>query len=60
MCQLWGELFGFGMPGHRVTTSRDVSLWVKIPQARGGTVWALTPIRFCPFCGEVVETCREK
>jgi hypothetical protein len=63
LCELWnGEPvgFGFGVPGHRVTTCRDVSLWVKIPQAGGRTCWALTPIAFCPFCGVAVEACREK
>lgn len=55
----WGILVAFGVSG-RDTTSKTVNLCVSVPQANGGSVLAVTPIDFCPWCAEPVEACRVK
>jgi len=55
MARQWVRLIGFGVPGWR-TTSRTVNLCVPVPQANGGTVLAVTPIDYCPWCAAPVET----
>jgi hypothetical protein len=60
MRQQWGRLIGFGVLGHRASTSREVNLASAVPQANGRTVLEVVPIECCPFCGETVETCRVK
>jgi hypothetical protein len=56
----WNRLIGFGAPGCRASTSREVNLASARPQANGRFVWELFPISFCPWCGEAVEVCRVK
>lgn len=56
----WGSLVGFGVKGNAATTSREVSLYGSLPQADGLAVAILTPIDFCPWCGDAIEACREK
>jgi hypothetical protein len=53
----WHRMICFGPPG---LESREVNVWTRIPQAKGGYVWAVTEINFCPWCGEAVEVCRLK
>lgn len=60
MARRWGKLLGFGARDGAVCTSRDVSLFIDRQQANGRTVLELVPIQHCPFCGEVIETVREK
>lgn len=60
MRERWGALIGFGVPGYRRTTGREVAIFSTIPQANDRAVVALTPIDFCPFCGETIEVCRVK
>jgi hypothetical protein len=60
MCRWWGVLLGFGVRDGGVSTSREVNLWLERPQASGKPVLEVVAIDFCPFCGEAVETCREK
>ncbi|HTU21022.1 MAG TPA: hypothetical protein VMG10_23420 [Gemmataceae bacterium] len=60
MARRWGKLLGFGARGIPACTSRQVSLFLDRPQANGRAVLELVPIHHCPFCGEVIETVREK
>jgi hypothetical protein len=60
MSRQWGKLFGFGVKDVPASTSRQVNLYVDRPQVNDGTILELVPIRHCPFCGEAVETVREK
>lgn len=60
MRRQWGRLIGFGVRGCARSTSRDVNLFTAIPQANGKTALELTPILYCPWCGEVVEPFRVK
>jgi hypothetical protein len=60
MAEKWGKLIGFGARDTSACTSRDVSLFVDRPQASGHIVLELVPIQCCPFCGEAIETIREK
>jgi hypothetical protein len=60
MAQRWGKLFGFGARGVPACTSREVSLFLERAQANGGTILEVVPIQHCPFCGEAIETVREK
>jgi hypothetical protein len=56
----WDRLIGFGAKGCLRSTSRDVSLFTLHPQANGRPVLEVTPIGFCPWCGEAIEPCRMK
>jgi hypothetical protein len=56
----WGKLFGFGVKGFPASTSRNVNLFVDRQQANDRRILELVPIQHCPFCGEAVETVREK
>jgi type IV pilus biogenesis protein CpaD/CtpE len=56
----WDQLIGFGARGVNACTSREVNLFLDRPQAHGRSVLELVPIQCCPFCGEVIETVREK
>ena len=60
MKQQWGRLIGFGVKDCLRSTSRDVSLFTAIPQVNGNFLLEVTPVACCPWCGEAVETCREK
>jgi hypothetical protein len=60
MCRQWGGLLGFGVRDCPASTNRTVNLFADHPQANGRSVLELTEIQFCPWCGEVVETVREK
>ena len=40
--------------------SRTLAEPVYSLKANGKSVLQVTPIAFCPFCGETVETCRKK
>jgi hypothetical protein len=59
MREQWGRVIGFGAKGCSRSTSRDVNSYHCHPQKKGFIV-ELVPIQFCPFCGQVVETCRVK
>jgi hypothetical protein len=59
MCRWWGVLIGFGV-GDRPSTDRGVNLFHRRPQANGKSVLEVVPVKHCPWCGEVVETCRVK
>jgi hypothetical protein len=52
MCCEWGVLVGFGVHGCPETTSREVNIFTYHPQA---TVWGITQIRYCPWCGEKIQ-----
>jgi len=56
----WGTLIGFGVKDCPRSGSKEVNIWTRIPQAKGGYVWSVTPICFCPWCGKAVEICRVK
>jgi len=58
-CQ-WNKLLGFGARDIAACTSRDVNLFVDRPQANGRMALELMPIQHCPFCGEAIETVRDK
>ena len=60
MCRWWDLLIGFGVKGGTPSTSREVNLFAERSQANGKAVQELVPVDFCPWCGETVETCREK
>ena len=60
MREKWGRLFGFGARDVDTCTSREVNLFIDRAQANGRTVLELLPIQCCPFCGEAIETIREK
>jgi hypothetical protein len=60
MCRHWLTLIGFGTKDCPCSTSWDVNLYGSVPQANGGAVCLLTPVLYCPFCGEAVEACRAK
>jgi hypothetical protein len=60
MCCWWGRLVGFGVRDYPASTSRTVNLYADHPQTNGRAVLGLTEIQFCPWCGEAVETVREK
>jgi hypothetical protein len=47
----WNRFIGFGAPGSRATTSREVNLASARPQADERLVWELFPISHCPWCG---------
>ena len=53
------RLIAFGLPGQD-STSKTVNLCVPVPQVNGGTVVAVTPVAFCPWCAAAVEACLEK
>jgi hypothetical protein len=59
MCERWGSVIGFGACGV-ASTDYSVNLFTERAQAGGVAVLVLTPIDHCPWCGEAVETCREK
>jgi hypothetical protein len=60
MARQWGKLFGFGVKDATASTSRNVNLFVDRPQANGRSILEVVPIQHCPFCGETIETVREK
>lgn len=60
MARHWGVMIGFGVRDRPKSSSKEVNIWTRIPQARGMFTWGLVEIRFCPFCGEAVEGCRRK
>jgi hypothetical protein len=60
MCRWWGVLVGFGVRGCAASTGRDVNLFIDRPQANGKSVIETVPATFCPWCGQLVETCRVK
>jgi hypothetical protein len=60
MRRCWGVLIGFGVRGHLRSTSRDVAIFTTHPQANGKIVQGIMPVEFCPFCGQTIETCRDK
>jgi len=60
LARQWGRLLGFGVQGHRWTTSLNVNLYSMLPQIGREPVCVLAPIHFCPWCGEAVEVCRVK
>jgi len=60
MRERWGLLIGFGALGHRRSTDRAVNLYSVVTQANGTSLLGMTPVDFCPFCGEPIETCRVK
>lgn len=54
------RMIGFGVRDCPKSSSKEVNIWTRIPQARGMFTWGLVEINYCPFCGEAVETCRLK
>lgn len=56
----WGVMAGFAVRSAPRSTSKEINLWNRLPQASGFRTWALVEIHFCPFCGEAVEACRVK
>jgi hypothetical protein len=60
MARYWDRLFGFGARGGIACTSRDANLFIDRIQANERTILELVPIQHCPFCGEGIETVREK
>jgi hypothetical protein len=56
----WGKLLGFGARDVSACTSREVNLFADRQQANGQTILEMVPIRYCPFCGEEIETVRVK
>jgi hypothetical protein len=60
MARWWGLVVGFGVKGCAAVTSRTVNLYLAQPQVGGKTAVEVVPVDFCPWCGEVVETCRTK
>jgi hypothetical protein len=60
MRQHWGIMVGFGVRNALRSTSCEINLWTKLPQASGFCAWGLVEIHHCPFCGEAVEVCRVK
>jgi hypothetical protein len=60
MCRWWGVLIGFGVRDHAASTNQTVNLYCDRPQANGTTILEVVPVACCPWCGEAVETCREK
>ena len=60
MSEHWGLLIGFGVLGHPRSTDRAVNLYAVVTQASGASLLGMTPVDFCPFCGEAIETCRVK
>jgi hypothetical protein len=60
MARQWGNLLGFGVRGFPASTSRNVNLFVDRPQVNGRSILELVPIQHCLFCGEAIETVREK
>ncbi len=57
----WDILVGFGVKGHRRTTSREVNIFTSHHMQRSGNcILGLTEIRFCPWCGEEVVVVRVK
>lgn len=60
MRQHWGVMVGFGVRTAPRSTSKEINLWTRLPQASGFCAWGLVEVRFCPFCGEEVEVCRVK
>ena len=56
----WGKLLAFGAKGVDACTSREVSLFIDRQQANGRTILEIVPIQHCPFCGEAIETVRQK
>jgi hypothetical protein len=60
MKRQWNRLLGFGARDVSASTSREVNLFVDRAQANGRTVLELIPVQHCPFCGESIETVRQK
>jgi hypothetical protein len=60
MARQWGKLFGFGVKDAPASTSREVNLFIDQPQVNDRSILELVPIQHCPFCGEGIETEREK
>src|SRR5262245_60913948 len=60
MCELWNVLVGFGAPGCRASSCREVCVWQAVPQTNGKPICNLVPISHCPFCGQAVEPIRVK
>ena len=60
MSEHWGLLIGFGALGHLCSTDRAVNLYTVVSQANRVPLLGLTPVDFCPFCGECIEVCRRK
>jgi hypothetical protein len=60
MCRWWGRLIGFGAKDCLASTSREVNLYLVRAQASGAGVVELVSVDFCPWCGGVIELCREK
>jgi len=56
----WGLMVGFGVRGAERSTSKEINLWTRLPQASGFGAWGLVAIHFYPFCREAVEICRVK
>jgi hypothetical protein len=60
LCRCWDVLVGFGVKGCLRSTSREVGIFTSHAQANGKPVVGVMPVDFCPFCGEVIQTCRVK
>ena len=60
MAREWGQLVGFGVKGHPRTTDHGVNVFTLHPQTAGSVIPGITPIAFCPWCGEAIEACRSK
>lgn len=57
----WDILIGFGIKGHRRTTSREVNIFASHHmQMSGNSVLGVVEIRYCPWCGEEIEVVRVK
>jgi hypothetical protein len=57
MRQEWGALIGFGPKGASTCSRPGVYLYTT-HHLYGGTesIYGITPIRYCPFCGEMIDS----
>lgn len=61
MLDEWDILIGFGVKGHRRTSSREVNIFTSHHiQIGGNCILGVTEIRYCPWCGEEIEVVRVK
>jgi hypothetical protein len=60
MADQWGQLIGFGLVRQSLSTSREVNLFFRLVQIGREPLCILTAIRYCPFCGESIQSCLAK
>jgi hypothetical protein len=56
MAREWGDLFGFGVKGSPRYSDNRIYLYTRHTFTSGSSVYGVTPVAYCPFCGARIET----